>query len=498
MTPAVRFEGITKRFPGVTALDAVTFEVPAAEVHAICGENGAGKSTLGRLLAGIATPDEGSIVLDGRSVRLPNPAAALAAGVAMVHQELALCDNLTVGENLCLGHLPRRGLLVDRAATRAQAGALLAEIGADLDPDREMSSLSIAERQLIQIASAVGSGARVIVYDEPTSSLGESETAALFALIGRLKARGVTQLYVSHRMAEIFALADRITVLRDGRHVATEEAGRLDEAAVVERMIGRRLDPFASTRSPHAIRDEALRVTGLSSPGRFEDISFSVRAGEIVGLAGLVGAGRSEVAHALFGLDRAATGTIRVRSRDVAIRSPRDAMALGIGFVPEDRKRQGLVLSMTVRANATLATLGAVSRWGVVRRRAERAAADGLLDRLGVRAGAEEAPVAELSGGNQQKVVMAKWLAAGSRILLLDEPTRGVDVAAKAELHGWIDRLAADGVAVVLISSELPELLSLADRIMVLRAGRIVGEIARAAADEARIVRLMTGIEAAG
>lgn len=493
--PALRFANVGKRFPGVVALDDVSFEVARGSCHAICGENGAGKSTLGKLVSGLLRADDGTITLNGIVVDFSSPRDALKAGVAMVHQELAFCDNLSVAENLCLGSLPRRRGLVDQDALHRRATALLAAVGAaGIEPARPMQGLSIAEQQLVQIAAAVGAGARVIVFDEPSSSLGESESAALFQLVAELKSRGVTLLYVSHRMDEIFRLCDAVTVFRDGRHVSTDPVATLDEATLVQRMIGRALET-AVPAPRNTLGAERLRVAKFSSPGKFEEISLSVHAGEIVGLGGLVGAGRSEVAAALFGLDRAAHGSILVNGRAVTITSPRDAMRCGIGLVPEDRKRQGLVLSMRADENASLATLPRHSRWGWVNRRRERTAVAGQFERLRVRALPGDLAAA-LSGGNQQKLVLAKWLAADCDILILDEPTRGVDVGAKAELHAWVRQLAADGVSVLLISSELPELLSLADRIIVLREGRIAGECSHAAATSDRVVRLMAGLSA--
>ena len=493
--PTVRFSGITKRFPGVAALSNVTFDVHAGSCHALCGENGAGKSTLGKILGGIHEPDDGVMYLDDRAVRFARPREALGAGVAIVHQELAFCENLTVGENLCLGRLPSRLGFVDRAGVRARATAMLDEIGAELDPDRPMATLSVAEQQLAQIACAVGSGARVIVFDEPTSSLDEGDIERLFALIGALRSRGVTIVYVSHRMAEIYRLCDTITVLRDGRHVDTRAASTMDEAALIRLMIGRavtrRSAPLAADTGARG--EERLRVSGLTRDGHFSDVSFTVHAGEVLGLAGLVGAGRSEVAQSIFGLEPATRGTISVRGQPVAIASPRDAMRMGMGFVPEDRKKQGLVLSMRAADNSTLATLESFARFGWVDGAREAGAVSRLFERLQLRA-RPDAITASLSGGNQQKIVMAKWLAADSDILILDEPTRGVDVATKAEIHAWIDELAAKGCAVLLISSELPELIQLSTRILVLRGGRVVGEMARGDATQDALFRMMTGV----
>jgi len=383
---------------------------------------------------------------------------------------------------------------VDTAALRARAVELLGATGATIDPDRPMHSLSVAEQQLVQIASAVGAGARIIVFDEPTSSLGEAEARALYGLIASLKARGVTILFVSHRMNEIFRLCDAITVLRDGEHVVTCTAGEIDEAALVSRMIGRRLEQYFPAHVSQARGEERLRAEHLSSRGRFDDVSLAMHAGEVVGLAGLVGAGRSEIAQALFGLDPAMTGAVHVRGRRTTIRSARDAMRAGIGYVPEDRKKQGLVLAMRARENATLPILDRFARAGWINRAAEAGAVATTFDRLRVRA-APDAATAALSGGNQQKLVICKWLAANADILLLDEPTRGVDVGTKAELHAWIDQRVAEGAAVLLISSELPELLNLSTRIIVLRSGKVRGELSREQATPDALLRMMAGFD---
>jgi ABC-type sugar transport system ATPase subunit len=351
----------------------------------------------------------------------------------------------------------------------------------------------VAEQQLVQIAVAVSAGAKVIIYDEPTSSLGETEAQRLYAMIASLRERGVTQLYVSHRMPEIFALCDAVTVLRDGRHVATQPVAGLTEAELVRQMIGRELSAYLPTHTARPVGEERLRVESLSSPGRFEAVSFTIRAGEVLGLAGLVGAGRSEIARAVFGLDRAVRGRVFVRGREAAIRSPRDAMRCGVGFVPEDRKKQGLVPGMRASENATLPTLSRFARGGWVNRGAEQAAVTSAFARVGVKA-RPEATTSSLSGGNQQKVVLSRWLTADSDILILDEPTRGVDVGAKAELHAWIDERAAAGAAVLLISSELPELINLSTRILVIREGIVTAEVARDRANQDLLLRLMAGL----
>ena len=494
--PAVTFEHVTKRFPGALALEDVTFSIAAGTCHALCGENGAGKSTLGKILAGIHRPDDGRVIVSGRAVDFHGPEDALAAGIGIVHQELAFCENLTVAENLCLGGLPSRGTFLSRRELWRRAGEKLAAIGTEIDVRQTMATLTIGQQQMVQIASAIGSGARIIVFDEPTSSLSQVEADRLYELIVRLRTRGVTAIYVSHRMDEIFRLSDAVTVLRDGRHVATRPVAEIDRGALITMMIGRTLDEYFPAHVAAVPGEELLCVQSLSSPPAFSDVSFTLRAGEVLGLAGLVGAGRSEIAQALFGLDPRATGGIRVDGRPAHIGAPGDAMRLGIGLVPEDRKRQGLVLSMTAGSNTTLATLGRLARLTFIRHRAERALARGYFERLKVRASGPDAPAAGLSGGNQQKLVLAKWLAARCRILILDEPTRGVDVGAKAEIHALIDGLAADGSGVILISSELPEVLNLSTRILVLREGRIAGELTRERATQDAVMRLMAGVAA--
>ena len=492
--PAVRFEQVSKRFPGAQALSDVSLEIAAGSCHALCGENGAGKSTLGKILAGIYAPDGGRLLVQGREVHFTSPRDALMAGVGMVHQELAFCDNLSVAENLCLSALPSRGGIVDRAEMERLASAMLAETGTELDVSRPFGALAIGQRQMVQIAAAVGGGAKIIVFDEPTSSLSQLEAERLFDLIVRLRARGVTCIYVSHRMPEIFQLCDAVTVLRDGRHVATRPIEGLTEGELVQMMIGRPLAEYFPRHGHTDEGDEILRVEGLTVPGKFEDVSFTLRAGEIVGLAGLMGAGRSEVASALFGIERPTAGRIFVRGKEVRITSPAQAIGLGIGFVPEDRKRQGLVLSASGLHNTSLPILERVSRMRWIQRARERGIAREYFDRLRVRTPSMDAVVAGLSGGNQQKIVLAKWLAANSQILILDEPTRGVDVGAKAEIHALIGELAARGAAILVISSELPEVISLAERIIVLRSGRVAGELPRAAATQDALLRLMAGL----
>lgn len=492
--PFLEFRDIRKGFPGVQALDGVGFSIERGSCHAIMGENGAGKSTLGKILAGVYTADSGEVLLDGESIAPGDPLAARKLGIAMVHQELAFCPNLTVAENLCLGELPNRFGWLDRAEMRQRARRMLDEIGADIDVNRPIGELSTGQEQIIQIAAALGTDARIIVMDEPTSSLSVTESEHLFELLGQLKERGITVIYVSHRMEEIFRLCDAITVFRDGRHVWTGPAATTTPDEVIHQMVGRQVSVVNPRHLEQPLGEERLRVEGLSSPGKFRDVGFSLRAGEVLGFAGLVGAGRSEVAQAVFGLDPDATGAIFVKGQPLPVGDVKASLASGIGLLPEDRKRQGLVLSMNCRENTSLATLGPLSRFGFVRRKEERAVAERYGDRLRVKTPSMEAVINGLSGGNQQKIALAKWLARDCDILIVDEPTRGVDVGAKAEIHGLLDELACQGLALLVISSELPEVMNLSRRILVLREGRISGELQRAEFSQPALMRLMAGV----
>ncbi len=490
------FQEISKRFPGVLALDRVSFAIDRGSCHALIGENGAGKSTLGKILAGVYVSDGGEIQLDGRKIHPANPLVARQLGIAMVHQELAFCPNLTVAENLCLGDLPRRAGWVRRAQMRERARAMLREIEADLDVDQPIGELSTGQEQIVQIAAAVGTGAQIIVMDEPTSSLSAHESEHLFHLLEHLKHRGITVIYISHRMEEIFQLCDRVTVLRDGLHVATEKTSTTNPHRVIHQMIGRDVVPGIRNHLAGQIGDPVLRVENLTSPGKFKNVSFALCAGEVLGVAGLVGAGRSEVAQAVFGLDDAATGRIFVHGGELPPRSVSAALAAGIGLLPEDRKRLGLVLTMNCRENTSLAALNRLTRFGCVRRREERALVHRYTDRLRVKAPSIEAVVAGLSGGNQQKIALAKWLARECDILIVDEPTRGIDVGAKAEIHQLLDELACQGIALLVVSSELPEIMNLSRRILIMRGGEVVGELKRQEFSQDRLMRLMAGMEA--
>lgn len=488
------FRQISKRFPGVLALDQVSFTVEQGACHALLGENGAGKSTVGKILAGVYTADSGQIELAGEAIRPETPLAARKLGIAMVHQELAFCPNLSVAENLCLGDLPRNAGWLDWKAMRQKARELLAEIGADLPVEVPIGSLSTAQEQLVQIAGALGGNASVIVMDEPTSSLSLHETENLFLLLQRLKQRRVTVIYISHRMNEIFQLCDAVTVLRDGRHIATEPISGTSQARVIEQMIGRTVESGEWGHLDKSLGPEMLRVGDLRSPGRFGPVSFSLRAGEVLGVAGLIGAGRSEVAEALFGLDRAAEGEVQLAGAPLPLGDVRAALEGGIGLVPEDRKRQGLVLSLNCRENFSLASLEALSRFGFVNRQAERTRVEEYFRQLNVKTSSPEQGIATLSGGNQQKIALAKWLSRRCRILIVDEPTRGIDVGAKAQIHQLLDDLACQGLALLVISSELPELISISRRILVMREGQLAGELERKDFSQSRLMAFMAGV----
>jgi ABC-type sugar transport system ATPase subunit len=490
--PFLTVEHITKTFPGVRALDDVSVPFEKGSIHALMGENGAGKSTLGKIVAGIYTADSGTIGIEGQEVRPTDPLTAQKLGIALVHQELAFCPNLSVAENLQLGTMPTNRGFVDRAKLKDRAGALMHEIGADyIDVDMPLGELTTGEEQMVQIAAAVGINARIIIFDEPTSSLSVHESEQLFKLIHRLKERSVSIIYVSHRMDEIFRLCDTITVLRDGKHVATEPAAQTSRERLIRQMVGREVLVRRPKHLDLEPGEEILRVEDLSSTGKFENVAFSVRRGEIVGMAGLVGAGRSEVAKAIFGLDPAATGKVFIQGRPMPLRDVKESMRRRIGFLPEDRKKEGLVLGMNILENVTLPHLDQFSRFGFVDRKREVTEASKLTERLRVKAPSIESITAGLSGGNQQKVAIAKWMARSCDLLIVDEPTRGVDVGAKAEIYQLLDEVACQGLAILMISSELPELLNLARRIVVMREGFLAGELSHENFSQENLLHLM-------
>jgi inositol transport system ATP-binding protein len=496
-------DGLTKQFPGVVALHDVSFLVGHAEIHGLLGENGAGKSTLLKIVSGAEAQDAGTILWDGHPIKIAGPHAAQTLGIVTIYQEFNLVPTLTIAENIFIGREPLRyGRFIDWPRMRAEARAITGRIGLAIDPDALVSDLSVAEQQMVEIARALSVRARLIIMDEPTSALSEAEVTRLFAIMRSLKAQGVSIMFVTHRLEEAMAICDRVTILRDGRLAAVRDRAGLTIPTIIQLMVGRAASELY--RRP-AVRHRAgpvrLAVRSLSTAvGRrashatvLNGIDLEVRAGEIVGIAGLVGAGRTELARAIFGADRFTSGRIEIDGRPATIRSPRDAIRQGIGLVPEDRKQQALFLEQAVRSNFSIATLDRFVRAGIfVDERRERAALDRFRKSMKVRMAGPEQPISNLSGGNQQKIVLARWLALGPKVLIVDEPTRGVDVAAKAEVHELLDALAAQGIAVVAISSELPEVLAIADRIITMREGRVTGEIPAAEATQERLMTLMT------
>jgi rhamnose transport system ATP-binding protein len=490
--PRAELRGISKRFAATQALDGVSLELAAGEVHALVGENGAGKSTLVKILAGVHQPDSGTILLDGEPIQIHGPAHARALGIAVVHQEPRLFPDLTVAENVFIGHAPSGRLgSIDWGATSRAAKALFKELDVQFDVGAPVRGLSMADQQLIEIAKSLSVEARVLILDEPTASLSAHEVERLFTIVRRLRARGVAVLFVSHRLDEVFDLCDRATVFRDGRHVITTPTIELTTADLVRHMVGRSVSLFPKVETP--IGEVLLEVDGLTRAGVFRDVSFSVRAGEILGFAGLVGAGRTEVARVLFGIDQPDGGTVTLDGRPVTFASPSAAMTAGIAYLPEDRHQEGLVLDFTIAQNVTLPILPRLFPRFLVNSSTERTVADDYTEQFNVKMTSVEQMVGALSGGNQQKVVLAKWLASKPRLLILDEPTRGIDIGAKVEVHRIISELAASGLGIILISSDLPEVLAMSDRIVVLHEGRLTAEISRAAATEEAVMFAATG-----
>ena len=492
--PALDLQHAAKSFGAVHALIDGSVTLRAGEVHALVGENGAGKSTLVKILAGVHQPDSGTLTVNGRQVTLHGPAAARAAGIAVIYQEPTLFPDLTVAENMFIGRQPLRpGRRIDRRAMQEEAAATFTRLGVPLDPARIARGLSIADQQVVEIAKALSLEAKVIVMDEPTAALSAAEVDRLFEVIRTLTSQQAAILFISHRLEEVFAICQTVTVMRDGKHVMTSDLAGLTANDLVRAMVGREL----AERPPEAAGAEpgepVLTVDRLTREGVFTGISLTVRSGEIVALAGLVGSGRSEVARAVFGIDRYDAGNITINGQKLKKASPTAAMAAGIGFVPEDRRQQGLVMDMSVQQNVALASLGNLERGGLIRAKAERAMASDWAARLKIKYGRLTDPVAMLSGGNQQKVVLAKWLGRKPRLLIVDEPTRGIDVGTKAEVHRLLTDLARDGVAVLMISSELPEVLGVADRILVMREGRLAAEFSHADATEEALMSAAMG-----
>jgi ribose transport system ATP-binding protein len=490
----LQVQNISKRFGGVQALHDASLEVRAGEVHALVGENGAGKTTLINVLGGIVQRDSGQVIWQGQEVAFEKPAEAQQSGIAIIHQELATIPALSIMENVYMGRMEARGGWINWGRMEAATRKVTDQVGLDVSPRATVSSLTISQRQLVEIAKALAADARLMIMDEPNSSLTDRETERLFEVIARLKSQGVAIIYVSHRIEEVLQIADRITVFRDGHHMGTVDRAQASINKVISMMVGREL-ATVGRRASAEIGAPILEVRNLSRKGKpeLQDISFTLHRGEILGFAGLIGAGRSETARAIFGADRIDGGEILLDGKPVQFRSPKQAVAAGIGMVPEERKRQGLFMNMSIRYNIAAAQLPRLSQGGIVRLGSDAALAQHYAQRLSIKLSSVDAPVKSLSGGNQQKTVLARWLATHPKVLILDEPTHGVDVGAKAEIYQLMRDLAAGGMGILLISSELPELLNMCDRIAVMHEGRITGLLDGAEASEDRVMAYATG-----
>jgi rhamnose transport system ATP-binding protein len=494
MQPVLRLRGIAKSFPGVKALSGVELDLFPGQVTALIGENGAGKSTIVKVLTGIYQPEEGTIELNGQPVRFPSADAAAKAGVTAIHQETVLFDDLTVAENIWLGHAPRTSWgLIDRKEMRAGAARLLDSIGAKIDPMARLGDLGIASRHMVAIARALSIEAQVVVLDEPTAALSHKEIHELYELVEKLRAQGKAILFISHKFDEVFRIADRYTVFRDGQFVGAGLMAEATETQLVQMMVGRSVDQIFPARI-HQPGEPVLTVAGYSHPTEFADIGFTLHRGEILGFYGLVGAGRSEVMQALFGITKPSKGAVKIQNQVRVIRSTAEAVEAGIVYVPEDRGRQGAVKGLPIFQNVTLPSLGTVSRGGFLKLAEEFALARSYTQRLDLRAAALDQDVGLLSGGNQQKVVIAKWLATKPRVIILDEPTKGIDIGSKAAVHAFMAELAAQGLAIIMVSSEIPEVLGMSDRVIVMREGRIVDEVAGDRMTPEALVRAAAGL----
>jgi rhamnose transport system ATP-binding protein len=494
MSPLLSVSGVTKAFVGVQALRGVSFDLQAGEIHALVGENGAGKSTLIKVITGAHRPDAGTLEVDGRRIDHNSPLISRKLGIAAIYQQPALFPDLTVAENMAMG-FESGGLwrLIDWRGRRARARELLDRIGARIDPDVPVSALTMPEQQMVEIAKSLGGQAKVLIMDEPTASLPEHEVANLFRVVRELKSHGVGIVYISHRLDELYALADRVTVLRDGQTVATRPMKEVDRPELIRLMVGREISAIFPKREVPLgevvleTRDLGCRASGV------RNVSLTIRAGEILGLAGLVGAGRTELARILFGLTPATDGAVSIGGKPATILTPADAVELGIAYVPEDRRRHGVILEMPIAENATLAVLRRISKGGFLDFAREREIAESYVEKLAVKTPSIDTPAGHLSGGNQQKVALARWLATDPRVIVLDEPTQGVDVGAKSEIHRLMVDLAAKGLAILMISSELPEVLGMSDRIAVLRGGAVAGVLSRGEATQEKVMALALG-----
>lgn len=491
--PVLELRSVSKSFAATAALRDMSLSIHAGEIHAIVGENGAGKSTLIKIMTGVHRPDSGEILVEGRSVTLRSAQEAQAEGIAAIYQEPMVFPDLNVAENIFISNRAS-GAFMRWSALFSEADRIVAQLGVSLDVRRAASGLTLAEQQTVEIARALSLNVKVLIMDEPTASLSAHEVERLLSIARALKVRGVAIVYISHRLDEIFRLADRVTVIRDGQHISTRPIAEVTEEAMVREMVGRAIDSFAVKTAANPHGDQALSVTGLGRAGVFRGVSFDLAKGEVLCLAGLVGARRTDVGLALFGIAPASEGTVRLHGREVQIASARQAMELGIAYVSEDRRRLGLALSLPIFANISLASLRKIlGAFGLIDRKAEAAMAESYRKRLDIRAPDIRIEVGKLSGGNQQKVMLAKWLETKPRILIFDEPTRGIDVGAKAEVHGIIRQLASEGVAIIVISSDLPEVLALADRVLVMREGQQAGLLDISEASQERVIALAAG-----
>ena len=486
----LEMRGISKQFPGVQALDNVNFSVRAGEVHALVGENGAGKSTLMKILGGAYQADSGEMFLDGTRLNISNPSDGIQAGLNVVYQELVLAPHLSVAENIMLGQQPRKNpFLVDWTETRKQAREVLLQLGVQIDVRRTVRSLTVAQQQIVEIARALKRKSRILVLDEPSAVLGKQDIDLLYTIIRRLKEQGIAIIYISHRLEEIFLIADRVTVLKDGKIEGSISTSELDENQLVKMMIGRELKNVYQKSSTSGFGEEVIRVEGLTKNGVYQDINFSVRAGEILGLAGLVGSGRTDVVRAIAGADKFDDGKIFINGKQEKYNSPSAALTFGISLLPEDRNSQGLFLKRPLFENVTIASLHQVTRFGVINLKQERFKVQNLIDEIGISASSVNQLANNLSGGNKQKVVLARWLGAGSKLLIFDEPTRGVDVGAKVEIYRLMNQLAQEGAAIIMVSSEMPEVLGMSDNIVVLWRGNIASSFLREEASDEKILQ---------
>lgn len=486
----LELKNITKKFSGVTALSDVSLEIEQGEILTLVGENGAGKSTLIKVITGAHEPTSGEFWFEGKRIEHNSPVLSKQLGIGVIYQELNLMPQLTVAENIFFGKELKKGLILDKQAMQKSCRELIAELGVEIDPQAKVSSLSIAEQQIVEIAKAVSEDIKFLIMDEPTAPLTSNEIDKMFEIIGKLQKKGVAILYISHRLEEVFQISDRVCILRDGKHIVTLPIQEIDKQGLIRHMVGRELgqDYPERTEEPGGI---VLSVKGITN-NRVHDCSFDVRAGEIVGLAGLVGAGRTELARAIFGADPVKEGTVFLNGQKLKINCPQDAIRYGIGLITEDRKNQGLLLNKSIAFNTVYASMRSVCRMGVINSAKEKKMAREYMDAMDIKAWSQEQTAKTLSGGNQQKVVLAKWLATNSKVLIFDEPTRGIDVGAKAEIYQLMRKLAQEGKAIIMISSEMPELIGMSDRVLVMRGGEIMGELSKEEVTQEGILTLAT------